>query len=121
MRFDRWTNPSLPQTLQIAIFLLYASGVFGLLFGSVLFALGPLLGFLGLVAFVLAGLGVANEYRWAYNLAIGISAAAIIVPLALAGIDVVFSGYVITLLFDVALFALLLHPQSREHQRIWFH
>lgn len=121
MRFDRWTNPSLPQTLQIATFLLYVSGVFGLLFGSALFALGLLVGFLGLVAFVAAGIGIANEYRWAYNLAIGVSAAAIVIPLVLGGIDIVFSSYLITLLFDVALFALLLHPQSREHQRIWFH
>jgi hypothetical protein len=27
---------------------------------------------------------------------------------------------IITLMFEVALIALLLHPQSREYQRIWF-
>ena len=72
-------------------------------------------------AFVIAGIGIANEYRWAYNLAIGVSVAAIVVPLVLGGIDIIFSSYLITLLFDVALFALLVHPQSRDHQRIWFH
>jgi hypothetical protein len=30
-------------------------------------------------------------------------------------------GYsVINLMFEAALVALLLHPQSRDHQRIWF-
>jgi hypothetical protein len=26
----------------------------------------------------------------------------------------------LTLMFEIALLALLLHPQSREYQRIWF-
>jgi hypothetical protein len=30
------------------------------------------------------------------------------------------SGGLINLLFEVALVALLLHPQSRDYQRIWF-
>jgi hypothetical protein len=31
----RWTNPSQPQTLQIAVWLLYFNGVLGLVFGTV--------------------------------------------------------------------------------------
>jgi hypothetical protein len=31
-----------------------------------------------------------------------------------------FSTDLITLMFEIALLALLLHPQSREYQRIWF-
>jgi hypothetical protein len=29
-------------------------------------------------------------------------------------------GFIIAMLFPVALFALLLHPMSRDYQRIWF-
>ena len=31
MALTRWTNPSLPQTLQIGMFLLYIEAVFGVL------------------------------------------------------------------------------------------
>ena len=30
------------------------------------------------------------------------------------------SGYIISFIFDGALLVTLLHPQSREYQRIWF-
>ena len=36
------------------------------------------------------------------------------------GTDVFTSTLLISLLFDGALVALLLHPMSREYQRIWF-
>jgi hypothetical protein len=32
-----------------------------------------------------------------------------------------FGGSLLSFAFDAALFALLVHPQSREHQRIWYH
>ena len=35
METRRWTNPTQPQTLQIAVFLLYIEAVFGVLFGQV--------------------------------------------------------------------------------------
>jgi len=34
--------------------------------------------------------------------------------------DVFATGDVIELMFEVALVLLLLHPQSRDYQRIWF-
>jgi hypothetical protein len=34
MAMRQWTNPSQPQTLQIAVFLLYMNAVFALLFGG---------------------------------------------------------------------------------------
>ena len=39
---------------------------------------------------------------------------------AFAGGDVFGFPLILTLLFDGALVALLLHPQSRDYQRIWF-
>jgi hypothetical protein len=121
MRFSRWTNPSLPQTLQIGMFLLYLDAVFGILFGSVFaFPLGTLV----VVGSALAALGIANEYRWGWQLGVAVSAFAL-VPFALfavsEGIGELFDPrIVLILLFPVAQFALLVHPQSRDYQRIWF-
>jgi hypothetical protein len=37
------------------------------------------------------------------------------------GVEAIFDvGFLISLVFPVALFALLLHPMSRDYQRIWF-
>jgi hypothetical protein len=32
-----------------------------------------------------------------------------------------FGASLLSFAFDVAVLALLLHPQSKEHQRIWYH
>jgi hypothetical protein len=37
-----------------------------------------------------------------------------------AGAEVIEFPLIITLLFDGALVALLVHPESRDYQRIWF-
>jgi hypothetical protein len=134
MQTRRWLNPSLCQTLQIAVILLYLVGAFALLFGIGDFGtayffirilhLGSISGLLRLIVAgvnVAAGYGIANERKWAYYL--GIAAAA--VPLiGLLGLGIQYHisplNDPINLLFQVALFALLLHPQSREYQRIWF-
>jgi hypothetical protein len=59
---------------------------------------------------VIAGFGIANEKRWGYGLG-----------LVVAFVDVLLSlGNILSLMFAVALVALLLHPQSRGYQRIWF-
>ncbi len=121
MRFTRWTNPSLPQTLQIGMFLLYIDAVFGLLFGRVfLFPLGTAI----VIGSALAGLGIANELKWGWQLGVAVSALALLpfVLLVLSdGIGALLAFEVLlSLLFPVAQFALLVHPQSRDHQRIWF-
>lgn len=115
MRFERWTNPSLPQTLQIGVLLLYIDAFFGVLYGFVFaFPLGTAV----VVGFALAGLGIANEMRWAWVLGIVVSVIDVLFIVAsgqYAGLGI------INLLFAVALVALLVHPQSREYQKIWFH
>ena len=66
---------------------------------------------------VAAGYGIANEQRWGYGLGVGVAGLALV--LALIG-SAIFRRNIIGLMFDVALLALLLHPQSRDYQRIWF-
>lgn len=108
METRRWTNPSQPQTLQIAVLLFYLDAVMAVLFGAFLSPLGLLL----LAAYIASGFGIANEKRWGY-----------VLGLVTAGVGVIFvlgGGNLINLLFAVALVALLLHPQSRDYQRIWF-
>ena len=118
MPFDtrRWVDPSQPQTLQFACWLLYANAIIGLVFG------GSVLGILGLAASVLAGFGIANEKRWGYFLAVALTGLEVLLYVAVAGgiIGAISSAVLIPLAFTVALFALLLHPQSRDYQRIWF-
>jgi hypothetical protein len=122
MRFNRWTNPSLPQTLQIGMWLLYIDAVFGLLFGQAL-VLFPI-GLLVLVGSALAGLGIANELRWGYVLGVIVSALAL-VPFVLIG---AFDGIgtllgidmLLNMIFPIAQFVALVHPQSRSYQKIWF-
>lgn len=131
----RWTNPTLPPLLQYAVFLCYLEAGFLLLFPNdrrsweVIIAgtLGASFRFLvvGLVVgHVAAGLGLANERRWGWQVAVATTGAAI----GLLLWAVVDSGFrllgdpdwLFTMLFPAARFALVVHPQSREHQRIWF-
>lgn len=99
-----------------ATILLYMNAVFGLLFGLVWasfygFPLGAVL-VLGQAA---AGLGIANEKKWGYWLGVVLVAAWVAFLLKhFAFVDI------ITLLFYVALLALLLHPQSRSYRKVWF-
>jgi hypothetical protein len=122
METRRWTNPTQPQTLQIAVFLLYIEAVFGVLFGQV-FAFFPL-GLLLVVGQAAGGFGIANERKWGYWLAVAIATLGLL-PIVFAvvgdGVGAIFSiSFIISMLFPVALFALLLHPMSRDYQRIWF-
>jgi hypothetical protein len=111
MESRRWLNQTQPQTLQIAVFLLYFNAVLMVLSRLIL---NPI-GFVWIAASVGGGYGIANERKWGY--ALGIIAALIPFGLQFAGI---LSPGILTLLFEVALVALLLHPQSRDYQRIWF-
>ncbi len=116
METRQWTNPRHPQTLQIAVFLLYANAVFGLLFQRPFQLFGVALGFVVVVAYAAGGFGVANDRNWGYVVGIGVSAV-VVVAMVIDG--VVLLG-IIGLMFDVALVVLLLHPQSRSYQQIWF-
>jgi hypothetical protein len=145
MRFTRWWNPSLPQTLLIGVMLLYLNAAFGLLtilglpIGGSAYVLTPVLlsdpgrsldtvtavqalaVLLGALAYGFGALGVANGQRIGWKVGIAAAAGAVVLPvIALARGFSLPGTYVIGYLFDLALLAVLLHPQSREHQRIWF-
>ena len=116
-----WVNPRQPQTLYIAQMLMYFQGGFGLVFGVLGGRSLTVIGLLITVGKLVAAYGIANEMRWAYRLGVVIAA----VPLVLTLLLTVTNGLawlwadLIGLMFDIALLALLLHPQSRGYQRYW--
>jgi hypothetical protein len=114
----KWVNHFQPQTLVIATFLCYWNAIFGLLFGIA--ATSVLAGLIVIVALAAGGFGIANEKKWGYAVAVGGAVLQLVMLIAFYGSDVLTSLAIITLLFDGALVALLLHPMSREYQRIWF-
>ena len=117
----RWVNNTQPQTLQIAVFLLYLNAFFELIGREWVVPLG-----LALIAGqVAAGHGIANEQKWGYGVGVAMAFVPLVLRVAIAGpIGLLGSGgnlaSLMSLMFEIALIALLLHPQSRDYQRIWF-
>lgn len=128
-----WVNNRQPQTLYISQVMLYFRGVLGVLFGSV-FLIGRyslfgsellatawiLLGTFGAIA---AAYGIANEKKWGYRLGVAAAAAPFIIRLQFVFDEGLFDALTIdpiSLIFDVAILAALLHQQSAEYQRIYF-
>jgi hypothetical protein len=110
----RWFPQNQPQTLQIAVALLYWNAVLSLLFS--LFTGGT--GRYGLILVLLevfGGLGVANEKKWGYWVAI----VAAIVPFAFLALGYT-GASIISILFEIALVVALVHPMSRSYYKIWF-
>lgn len=73
---------------------------------------------------VLGGLGTANGKRWGYRLAVGVTAVGVY-PLVRWLIEfgpemLVDFEFVLFAIFPIAQLVVLLHPISREYQRIWF-
>jgi hypothetical protein len=114
METTRWTNPSQPQTLQSSVILLYVSAALGVLFGpsslGILFAAGRVAG----------GWGCANERKWGYQLAVAVAVLPFVLFLSVADLTDHLFTTLFVFAFDILLLALLLHPQSRSYQRIWF-
>jgi len=128
----QWWNQSHPQTLQIGVALSYLNGVFGIIglgtgagmFTGVLWVLGlpafliVILNVAGLVGAIIAGLLTASDRKWGYWLAVGIAAA--VVLSAVVFLFTLGPAVIISLIFDVAWLVALLHPMSRDYQRIYF-
>lgn len=138
----KWFDRMQPQTLQIASMLLYLNGFFALI--SVIdttdylgyirsrFTLGLIVGLVVVALHALSGLFMANDLKLGYKFAI----AAAFSPFVLRfwaytdlentrGISTTLyrklsGGSTLSLIFEVALCALILHPQSRSHQKIWY-
>lgn len=100
-----------PQTLASATMLLYIEGLFNLVRGQALFVVG--------VIMFPAAWAIANNKRWGWRLGVGAAALSVLIRLAWYGLASPMN-LAFALLFPVVLLALLLHPQSREHQKIWF-
>jgi hypothetical protein len=120
METRRWTNPSQPQTLYMATFLLYINAAFDLIFGF-----GSPIAWVIAAAQIGAGFGIANEKRWGYVLGVVVASLAlavfVVLPLVFDFGRIFSIAFLLNALFPVALFALLVHPLSREYQKIWFH
>ncbi|MDQ2825750.1 MAG: hypothetical protein M3Y04_02095 [Actinomycetota bacterium] len=117
MASRRFLNPAQPQTLVIAVYLLYMNSAF-LLFDLLRLGLFPLPYVILIVGGIAAGYGVANEFKWAYPLAIAAAVAPFVVNMYYTGNPL--NADILSLMFEIALVCLLLHPQSRDYQRIWF-
>jgi len=114
----QWLDRSQPQTLLMANILLYVNAAIWLLW---VLAFG-LSGFTGLFAVlaigaIFAGLGIANEKKPGY---LGAVAVALLNVVLLFKVGASSVSLFINLVFAVALLVLLLHPMSRNYQRIWF-
>lgn len=130
MQTRRWVNQSQPQTLVIGVFLLYFEAV-SIVLGFLLTGRLGLIGLLLIGAHVAAGYGIANERKSAWHLGIGLSVLALLpflyrvlpilpTPAFLFAFLRYFGGGLLSLIFGVAQLALLVHPQSRDHGRLWF-
>jgi hypothetical protein len=111
----RFLNPSQPQTLVNATILCYLQAFFGLIGSG------------GLAAIILVsvgqgagGFGIANEKRWGYGLALVSAVLNVVAWLYYFGTEVFAFPVIISFGFAVLLVALLVHPMSRNYQRIWF-
>jgi hypothetical protein len=113
MPANRWLDRTQPQTLYIAVVLLYINAAFGLISSG----FSPI-GLLIVAGQVGGGYGIANEKKWGYGL--GLAMAFLPFILRLIFLHNPFATQIIDLMFEVALVCLLLHPQSREYERIWF-
>jgi len=111
----RFLNTSQPQTLVNATILCYFEAFFGLIGSS-----GTLALILIAVGQAAGGFGVANEKRWGYGIALGASVLNVVAWLYFFGTSVFGFPLIISFAFSVLLVGLLVHPMSRDYQRIWF-
>jgi hypothetical protein len=117
----QWVNPHQPQTLYMGTILCYINAVFGLIPGFGIVAKSFLVAIFVIIGLAAGGFGVANEKKWGYALAVAAAVVQVGALVGVVGLEGLFAlGPLITFLFDVALVVLLLHPMSRDYQRIWF-
>lgn len=140
--YRRWFDRMQPQTLQIATWLLYFNAFFTLVdvigddsylgYLRNRFGWGLLVGLAIVAAYVLGGFLMANDRKLGYQLALVAAFSPFVVrfwalsdldrrlPGSVSLMDKITGNNLLSFIFEVALCALLLHPQSRDHQRIWY-
>lgn len=140
--YRRWFDRMQPQTLQIATWLLYFNAFFALIdvmgddsylgYLRNRFAWGLIVGLAIVAAYVGGGFLMANDRKLGYRLALVAAFSPFVLRFwALSDlehrsganislVDKVTGDRLLSFIFEVALCALLLHPQSRDHQRTWY-
>lgn len=112
----KWLPVGQPQTLQIAVWLLYWNALLGLVVGLVAGGVGRL-ELLLVAAEIAGGYGIANERKWGYWTAVVAALLPLVLIFAIGGF---FAGGLLSLLFQIALVVLLVHPMSRGYYKNWF-
>ncbi len=131
-----------PQTLQIATMLLYLNGFFALM--SVVdrndylgyirdrYWFGVVIGMMIVSLHVFGGLLMANDRKLGYKLGVAAAFSPFVLRFwafsdfasrmggQISLYRKISGGSTTSLVFEIALCALLLHTQSRSHQRIWY-
>ena len=134
----KWFDRLQPQTMQIATWLLYLNGFFAFIsfvdqrdwIGYARVdkgALGSLVGIIVLASFIGGGFLMANDRKIGYKLALVAAFSPCVLRIwilwsysGFTALDKITGKDTIGFIFEAALCALLLHPQSREHQRVWY-
>ena len=138
----RWFDRMQPQTLQIATWLLYLNGFFLLIdvvdnsdylgYFRVQYGWGLPLGVAVVVLHAAGGWLMANDRKLGWKLAVAASFTPFVLRfIAYSDIERQLNGSIslyrkltgsstLSAIFEVALCALLLHPHSRQHQKIWY-
>ncbi len=115
MNQRQFLNRSHPQTLLNATLLCYFEAVF-----SFLDAPGNAVLLLIAVGLAAGGFGIANDMKWGYGVALVAAILHAAIWVLLFGADVLGFPQIISFAFAVLLVILLVHPMSRDYQRIWF-
>jgi hypothetical protein len=116
MAQHQWLDKSHPQTLQGAVLFSYLTAALALL---TFLASGNALSF-GLVLLAACAYGIANDRRFAYWAGVVLSGLSLFAQLIYFFTGGGF-GALLNLIFAGLLVALLLHPESRQYERVWFH
>ena len=138
----KWFDRMQPQTLQISTMLLYLNGFFALM--SVVdhndylgyirdrYWFGFVVGLAVVALHAFGGLLMANDRKLGYKFGVAAAFSPFVLrywalnDLAsraggqLSVYSKISGGNTTSLIFEIALCALLLHTQSRSHQRIWY-
>lgn len=137
----KWFDRMLPQTLAVALWLLYIDGAFSLInfidmrsdigLLRVTGGLNVLFALVSIAAYVLAGFLMANGKLLGWYVGIFASFTPLLSRFLVAsslsdmGYDMslrnrLMGADTVGFLFEVALIVLILHPMSRVHARRWF-
>jgi uncharacterized membrane protein (DUF2068 family) len=112
----KWFDQSQPQTLQAAVLFCYLNAALAIIYVIAFQVTLPLL----LLVTAVGAYGIANEKRWGYWLALVAGSVYALTQLALFVTASQSLGQILNLAFAALLVVLLLHPESRRYQKIWF-